>query len=483
MNLMLEKALRRSFVFVALLVCSAAAVSAQSVYTRPATPSASPTATPLVKPIVKVQPPTLTTQPSLPRPNATTTTNVATVPAPANSAAADIVNPLVEPEVGGMRGVLVETQNGQLVMDNMSNMTFNPASNIKLATALAVLKTYKANYRFKTQIYTTGIVDTTTGTITGDLVIVGNDPSLQYEHAVAIADALNKIGIRQVNGDLIVSPTFTINYNPSAVRSGVMFYDTLDAARRSAAAMRSWQNHVAASKPGQPTPIPSVAIMGAVTADGVPTNLRPLVTFESSPLKDILKACLSYSNNFLAERFGDLVGGPEGVERIIQEEAKVPYEEFQIASTSGLGINRVTPRAMMKIFRALHNEMAKNKILPTDIMPVAGVDEGTLKNRFGYKGRGSVIGKTGTLPNTDSGVSSLVGQMATASGEVLFFVIFNQRGNVSRFRSYQDQLVNYLQATRGGAANFSYLPKSFATLLANTRISTDKSLNGNRNEE
>ncbi|HZH34357.1 MAG TPA: D-alanyl-D-alanine carboxypeptidase, partial [Pyrinomonadaceae bacterium] len=102
----------------------------------------------------------------------------------------------------------------------------------------------------------------------------------------------------------------------------------------------------------------------------------------SSPLKDILKACLSYSNNFLSERLGNAVGGPQGVAQIVRQEAKIPFEEFQIASSSGLGINRVTPRAMLKIFRGLHDELAKAKMSPTDIMPVAGVDEGTLKNRF-----------------------------------------------------------------------------------------------------
>jgi D-alanyl-D-alanine carboxypeptidase len=79
------------------------------------------------------------------------------------------------------------------------------------------------------------------------------------------------------------------------------------------------------------------------------------------------------------------------------------------------------------------------------------------------------------LPNTDGGVSSLVGQLATAKGEVLFFVIFNQRGNVNRFRSYQNEFVTYLQNQRGGAAAFAYHPKSFPTLLANTRITTANS--------
>jgi len=445
---------------------------AQDVYTRPSG-SPQPSSSPLVKPIVK-QSPALVTQPSLPRttPPAGTTNNSA---AP-NTIAPDVAAPSLEPVIGGMRGVLVETVQGQILMENSVDTTFNPASNIKLATALAVLSALKANYRFKTQIYTDGLIDTTTGTITGNLIVTGSDPSLQYEHAMVVADALNKIGIQKVTGDLMVSPQFTINYTPSALRSGVVFYDTMDATRRSAAAVNAWHNYLKTNSPNQPRPIPSVAVMGAVTADVLPTNLRLLATHESSPLKDILKACLSYSNNFLSERLGDSVGGIYGVQNIVIREAKIPFEEFQIASTSGLGVNRVTPRAMMKVFRALQNELVKNKLSPTDIMPVAGIDEGTLKNRFtDYRSRGSVIGKTGTLPQTDSGVSSLVGQMATAKGEILYFVIFNQRGNVSRFRDYQNSFVNYVQNMRGGAAMFSYIPKDFDRLLSNSRISIDKS--------
>ena len=485
MNFTLANVLRRNFALALLfLFATVAGASAQDVYTRP-TASPQPASSPLVKQTVK-QSPALVTQPSLPRSSQPT----GTLPLPNSSVpgtiSPDIYSPSLEPVVGGMRGLLVENQNGNLVMESSADMTFNAASNVKLATALAVLNTYKASYRFKTQIYTDGTIDTNTGTLTGNLIVVGNDPSFQYEHAVAVAEALNRIGVRTVTGDLLVSQTFTMNYTASALRSGVLFYDTLDATRRSGIANASWLKHFAAgNKTNQPTPIPSVAVMGAVTADSLPTNLRHLATHESTPLKDILKICLSYSSNFLAERLGDTVGGTYGIETIVRREAKVAFEEFQIGSASGLGISRVTPRAMMKIYRALHNEMAKSKILPTDIMPVAAIDEGTLKNRFtDYRSRGSVIGKTGTLPQSDGGVSSLVGQMATAKGDILFFVIFNQRGNVSRFRDYQNNFVTFVQNNFGGAAKFAYTPKYFPTLLSSSRVTIDKAFAAaGKNEE
>jgi len=124
---------------------------------------------------------------------------------------------------------------------------------------------------------------------------------------------------------------------------------------------------------------------------------------------------------------------------------------------------------MMKIFRALRDELQKNKLSPSDILPVAGIDPGTLQDRFAdLARRGSVIAKTGTLTRTDGGASSLVGQMKTADGEILLFVIMNQQGSILRFRENQDYLVTQVQNTRGGPKAFNYRPLRLAMRLADT---------------
>lgn len=445
MNLMLNK-FRHSLTVASVMILTAFAAFGQNVYTRPSV---------VPQPIPNVSPSPLVRQ-----------TSKVDVRIPVITPAS------LEPVVGGTRGILVESPDGKtVVMDVLSNTTFNPASNVKLITALAAMKTLKPNYRFPTKIYTDGGLNKQTATLEGNLYVIGTDPSLNFEHAVVIANALNQMGIRHVNGDVIFSYNFTLSYTPSAQRSGVMFLNSMDADKRTTAVNRAWQNYLAQSKQTTMTS-PSVSVSGNALVEDLPSKLNLLVTHESSPVRDILKACLSYSNNFLAERLSDAVGGYESVERIAQQSTGSQFAEIQLASGSGLGMNRVTPRAMMRIFRELHNELAKYKMSPTDIMPVAGIDEGTLKNRFtDFRGRGSVIGKTGTLPNTDSGVSSLVGQMGTAKGEILFFVIFNQGGNVNSFRSYQNNLVTYLQNQRGGAAGFQYLPMSFSGLMAKNKVS------------
>jgi D-alanyl-D-alanine carboxypeptidase len=146
-------------------------------------------------------------------------------------------------------------------------------------------------------------------------------------------------------------------------------------------------------------------------------------------------------------------------------------EDLRIATLSGLGVNRISPRVMMQIYRALIAELQKHRLTPSAIMPVAGIDPGTLEDRFtGLPWRGSVIAKTGTLLRTDGGASSLVGQMRTANGETLLFVIMNQRGSVSRFRENQDYLVMLVQNTRGGPKAFDYKPSMLSMQLSHTEV-------------
>lgn len=412
----------------------------------------------------------------MPWPPASATTapaSPATPNVPAN-AATTIVPPALAMPVYGLQGVLVETLEGGMVAEQSADQTFNPASAVKLATALTALHTFGADHRFDTAVWSTGTFDAATGTINGDLVISGRDPSFHYEHAVMLASELNRQGIRVVTGDLIVAPRFTMNFDWSAQRSGNQLYDALDSTRRNAAAVRAWNDDRFAARDTESLRnVPSVAVMGAVYVDSVPQNAHVLLTHRSSKLVDVLKVLLCYSNNFMAERIGDTLGGAQGVRRYLVSDVSIPPSEVSLASTSGLGVNRVTPRAMMKIFRALREELAKDNLTPADILPVAGVDPGTLQRRYNDSpARGSVIAKTGTLTHTDGGASALVGEMLTKNGDTLLFVIFNQRGSVWRFRTNQDFLVSQIQSTRGGPAPFIYRPVTLAMRLSDTEQGT-----------
>ncbi|MDQ3375183.1 MAG: D-alanyl-D-alanine carboxypeptidase [Acidobacteriota bacterium] len=449
-----------------LWVGSTASVFGQSVYSKPTAPNPPP------KPLIQQS----GVQTGRPTPQTSSTPLVqktgSSVPVAVMPVARRTSIPaLANIDIPGYTGILVEDLNGNIVLESSSTYAFNPASNVKIATAYAVLKTFGPEYRFPTNVWTDGQLDPTTGTLYGNLYVSGRDPMFNLEHGIAVANELNRLGVRNINGDLIVTDNFAMSFNTAAHRSGQNLTTVMNSAKRSAAATRAWQNHLINSKKfAQVSAVPSVSFSGDVYVQTLPTNAKLLFSHESTPMREIVKTTLCYSNNFLSERLGDMLGGPYAVARIVQQNAQIAPQEFVIQTASGLGMNRVTPRAMMRLLKTFKNELARNKMNFTDIMPVAGIDKGTLEGRFNTDfARGSVVGKTGTLGQTDSGVSSLAGEIQTRNGKLLF-VIFNQRGSVSRFRGFQNSLVSLIQGQLGGAAPMAYLEIPLDVRLANTRI-------------
>jgi len=372
----------------------------------------------------------------------------------------------------GVQGVLVETLSGKVVASQLEDQPFNPASAVKLATSLVALRTLGPNHRFATGVWTDGVLEKSTGTITGNLYVSGRDPSFHFEHAVLLAHELNQLGITRVTGSLVIAPGFTMNFSASAGRSGEQLHDTLDSTLRYAEAVNAWNYERTLLNDHNIQSVPSVAVMGPVSVGPVPEGARLLLTQRSSRLVDILKVLLCYSNNFMAERIGESLGGPAAIQDQLSKLLALSPDQIKLSSSSGLGVNRISPHVMMKIYRALRTELQKNGLSPSDILPVAGVDPGTLQERFtGPSWRGSVIAKTGTLVRTDGGASALVGQLRAANGEVLLFVIMNQRGSVVRFRENQDYLVMLIQNSRGGPKAFDYKPITLMMQLSNTESS------------
>lgn len=381
-------------------------------------------------------------------------------------------------DVPGYTGILIETLDGKVVKESYSNYAFNPASNVKVATSYAVLKTFGPDYRFPTNVWTDGSFDRFNSTIIGNLYVSGRDPVFNHENGVLLANELNGLGIKHITGDLIVTDNFTMNFSNSVTASANSLIASMDSAKRSAAAVKAWQNHVVNSKKvGKVSANPSVSFGGRAFVQAVPTTARLLFSHESPKIREIVKVTMCFSNNFLSERLGDMVGGPFAVARLVQMNAGVTPEEFNLASSSGLGINRVTPRAQMRLLRTLRSELEKYKMTFADIMPVAGVDDGTLENRFNTAfSIGSVVGKTGTLPRTDGGVSTLTGEINTKKGKLLF-VIFNQRGNVSRFRSFQNNYVAIVQSYFGGGVPMKYDQIGLDARMASAKISYPQKYN------
>src|SRR5262249_55009996 len=78
------------------------------------------------------------------------------------------------------QGLLIESLDGRTVYGELnSNVGFNPASVIKVATSFAALAKLGSDYHFETSFYTDGAVNKKTRTLNGNLVLQSSgDPVL-----------------------------------------------------------------------------------------------------------------------------------------------------------------------------------------------------------------------------------------------------------------------------------------------------------------
>src|SRR4029450_13346182 len=105
--------------------------------------------------------------------------------------------------------------------------------------------------------------------------------------------------------------------------------------------------------------------------------------------------------------------------------------------------NRLSPRASVALLRALQAELAPHGASLADVLPVAGVDEGTLRHRLDGAGeRGRVAAKTGTYGS--SGASALAGALRTRDRGLVYFAILNRGVPVEAARRRQDAFVRAL---------------------------------------
>jgi len=239
---------------------------------------------------------------------------------------------------------------------------------------------------------------------------------------------VTRAGIARVSGDLIVTGPFTYG----------MFYSTERAMQGLAASMRR------------------VGIKTQGLKHGGLVRGTKIFSHESLSLRDILFYQNAHSVNQIAERLGEAVGGPAGVQQFLVKDVGLSPKDISISHTSGLDFNRITARATVMLFRALVLWLNLNNMQPQDVLPVAGVDAGTLARRFtGEEYRGAIIGKTGTLPATDGGVSTLAGIAYTRDHGPVLFAIFNTKGSVSTYRKLQDQLLKGFIIESGGIPDVS----------------------------
>ncbi|WP_448524462.1 D-alanyl-D-alanine carboxypeptidase [Parathermosynechococcus lividus] len=332
------------------------------------------------------------------------------------------------------QGVWVQTAH-QLLIDHQGDRPLPAASITKVATSLAVLANYPPDYQFVTRIGTTGTLSN--GTLNGDLVVIGgNDPLFVWEEAMAIAQGLNRLGIRRINGNLVIVPPFSMNFYRDPNTAADLFNIALDRQRWPADAQAAYKAHLH----GQPRPQLAIAGTSRIQASP-PANVTLRLEHRSLPLLEIVRQMNIYSNNDIADTLAELAGGAATVAQTAAAKANVPTQEIQLINGSGLGVeNRISPRAACGMLFSLQQELAAKNYSLADILPMAGRDGGTLEDR---QLPTATLIKTGSLWN----VSALAGVLPTAKYGTVCFALFNGGGNLWGFRHGQDRYVQHLSQT------------------------------------
>lgn len=109
---------------------------------------------------------------------------------------------------------VMDSKSGEIVMETTPQLSLVPASVLKIITSATALEILGAQYRFETRIDYSGEINTDTGVLHGNLIIVGGgDPALgsMYfeDHYLKNhfldqwISAIKQKGIKEINGDLI----------------------------------------------------------------------------------------------------------------------------------------------------------------------------------------------------------------------------------------------------------------------------------------
>ncbi len=356
----------------------------------------------------------------------------------AGASAAELpLQSLARARVGDDHGVFVQSENGAVLAALNATRPYHPASVTKVATTLAFLSRLRPDRRFRTKILAAGPV--TDGTLQGDLVVQAEgDPYFLIENAFLVLSRLRAKGVRRVNGLIRVEGPFFLDWTPDLEGR------RLKRAWTGRLGAQRWPVVTGALFPGKHAPLEDFKLRFGRGDAREPRPRRVLVVHASPPLLRHLKDFNSHSNDNFHE-FSYRIGGPETVQRILRANVSgVPRSSMVIDNAAGDGrTNQLSPRAAVAMFEALERTLKTRGLSFSDVLPVAGVDRGTLEDRLAEsRYRGAVAGKSGTVRVLR--ISALAGVAHTRRFGRTFFAVMIRGVPLWAARERQDAFLRGL---------------------------------------
>lgn len=314
-----------------------------------------------------------------------------------------------------------------------------PASTMKTITAITALDRLGGSYQFKTDLCYTGRVDSTT--LYGDVYCVGGfDPRFNRDDMQAFAEALRKMGVDTIRGNLYADRSMK---NADLLGEGWCWDD--DNPVLSPLVFQRKDNFM--DKFLEAIHRSGIVLTGNISEKRKPEDASCIVS-RFHTIDQILNRMLKQSDNLYAESMYYQIAASTGnrpatakdaktIERQLISRLGLDPSRYRLADGSGLSLyNYVSPELEIRFLRyAYQNQNIYNHLYPA--LPIAGID-GTLKKRMHSQfTQGNVHAKTGTV----EGISSLCGYLTAANGHHLCFSIINQGVmHGSNGRAFQDKV-------------------------------------------
>lgn len=349
----------------------------------------------------------------------------------------------------GSLGVCVWDETaGKLVYAYHADSLMSPASNMKMLTCVAALRTLGPNYRFRSGVYTSGNV--AGGTLSGSVGFKFDyDPWFNADSIARLADMLTASGVKAIGGNVIVDAAirepmqheehWTMG-DLKARRQGLLYRGSRRVVADLKYVLRSKGIHFADSQVVETTLPKGMRCVGEVSTPIVSTLRRAMLNSSNESAESLY---YPMTRRFVRQHDYRSAGNAL-LRRFITREIGVPADTVAVIH-DGCGLciyDRVTPQLLVRLFHYAYAHKYIYRVL-LDCLPVSG-ETGTLHLRMHKPSvRGRIRAKTGTLTR-ENGLTSLAGYAQTKGGRLLVFAVIQNGLPVADARLWQDRFCEEL---------------------------------------